>query len=56
MKTQKLSVKFCRSRFFRAILLGIGIGWAMSVAINLGVGIAIGAGFMLIFALSAKQD
>jgi hypothetical protein len=38
----------CRARFFIAVVVGLGIGWAMSKSLGVAVGFAIGGATTLI--------
>jgi hypothetical protein len=44
MKTTLVSWKIylCRSRFFLAVVIGLGVGWAMSKSLGSAVAFAIG--------------
>jgi hypothetical protein len=51
----KLTTSMCRSRWFLAVTLGLGIGFAMSASLGPGVGFAIGGGIAVVF-LTARRD
>ena len=52
MKTRTM---ICRSRWFFAVTLGLGVGWAMSASLGWSVGLAIGAGLTLVM-LKTRQE
>lgn len=38
----------CRSRWFRAVALGLGVGWAMTASLGWAVGVAIGCSLTMV--------
>ncbi|WP_221032019.1 hypothetical protein [Actomonas aquatica] len=52
MKTLTL---FCRSRWFAAVVTGLGVMWAMSASLGWGVGAAIGGGITVTM-LSTRRE
>lgn len=51
----KMTSTICRSRWFLAVMLGLGIGFAMSASLGPGVGFAIGGGISVVL-LTARCD
>jgi hypothetical protein len=58
MKTtpSKWSAYFCRARWFLAVMLGLGIGWAMSDSLGVAVGFAIGGSVTVAMLSRPRED
>ncbi len=46
----------CRARFFLAVVIGLGIGWAMSKSLGPAVSFAIGGGITVVMLERPRGD